>query len=161
MLPLAEPAAGPVVIEGLAAAVTLDCDRTQFGPFAFGRLPPTVPLLVAHDPLMKAGEIERLFYDAGGQVWVKALVTHERARRYCGLSVAFHVIDVEWRDIETSNYSALVRRAQLVEISLVDRPRNSACTISLRRLQTAAEARHCGILAKLERCKRLAMELRT
>ena len=51
-------------------------------------LPKDLPLLYNHDAKEPAGSIDALYYDAKGQLMVRATVTHPRARRCQAFSIA-------------------------------------------------------------------------
>jgi hypothetical protein len=69
------------------------------------------------------GHTEALRYDDSGQLRITAVIDHPEARRAPGLSVAVKVIEYELRDVESKeNFHAVINRAEILEISMTDRP---------------------------------------
>jgi hypothetical protein len=132
-IPLIEPTAGPLLVSGLASATTVDLQNTRFAPHAFGQLPVQLPLLLKHDHNIIAGEVLALSYDRHGQVLIRAELTNELAKRMGAFSVSATVLDY----VVDSVGVATVTKAQLVEVSLTDRPANPDCLIHTRWPQSA------------------------
>ena len=88
-----------------------------------------VPLLWRHDENQVAGEILDLHYDDKGRLRVRALVTHDLAKRAPGFSVGISRVR-EWKMIDADSrrdFHARIERATLDEDQL-DRPAGeSAC----------------------------------
>jgi hypothetical protein len=108
ILPLSEPVDGPVIIEGIAAATSVDLERTRFRRYAFPILPWSKdfpPLLFRHTEQV-AGEVVSLEYDTEGQLRVRAVVDHPLAKRCAGLSVSARVIEYEICDADSESYSS-------------------------------------------------------
>ena len=134
-IPLAPPSDRPVIVEGVAAsATTVDLSRMLFREFAFP-LPvfsweKRPPLLYRHGE--PAGEIEALEYDRDGSLRVRARVDHVEARRCNAFSVCATVHDYELRNEDSADYYALIKQAEIVEISLTDQPACPAALVDFR-----------------------------
>ena len=71
LVPLAPPTDHPLVLEGFAS--TTDVVDAERAPLAFGAsLPKDLPLLYNHDAKQPVGTIDALYYDAKGQLLVRA-----------------------------------------------------------------------------------------
>jgi hypothetical protein len=131
-LPLLPEADAPMVMEGIAAAMTTDLERVRFLPQCFGLLglsrPP--PLLYRHSEL--AGTIDELSYDPDGRLMIRATVSHELARRCPCFSAA--AIVHHWQMVagDTPEFVAEVTSATVVEVSLTPAPANSDCRVLSR-----------------------------
>jgi hypothetical protein len=135
-IPLTEPFDHPQVLEGYAATIDLDLDRTRLRPYAFGFPLPrscrSVPLLFKHRVDQPAGRIADIDYDAQGNLVIRAEVTHEVARRCGGFSIAAKVLEYEVRDVETPSFYAVINSAELNELSITDRPSNPNALVMFR-----------------------------
>jgi HK97 family phage prohead protease len=132
-IPLAEPMVHPALIEGVAATAHIDLDRMQLKPFCFGTLKrERVRLLYKHDPTQIAGKIQELHWDDRGQLLLKAVVTHDQAKRCSALSVGFRVIAYSLHDPDSDRFYARIEQAELTEVSLVTHPSNPAARITSR-----------------------------
>jgi phage head maturation protease len=126
-IPLTAPTEYPMHLEGYCTTDSVDGDRCAFRKYAFGyplrRQYRDVPLLYKHDPNQVAGKIDDLEYDFGNLcVW--ATVTHPEAKRCGAFSIAATVIDYEIVNGDTPDFFALIKSAELNEISLTDNPSN-------------------------------------
>jgi hypothetical protein len=132
ILPLTPPTSGPMILEGVAATCTLDCDRMRLVPGALDPLPRRVPLWLHHDPTVIAGIVETLDYDINGILRVRARVEHPQARRLPAFSVGLRIIQCELVDADTPDFHGVLHRAELVEVTVTDRPSNLDALVSNR-----------------------------
>jgi hypothetical protein len=124
IVPPIAPVPYAVVLVGTAATTDLDLDHMQLRPFAFGALPPTVPLLLRHDPATVAGTVQELAYDHNGGLRVRVRVEHEEARRLGAFSVGARIIECMLADGDSERFRGVLERVELTEVSLTDRPSN-------------------------------------
>ena len=133
-IPLAPRPSAPVILEGFATtAGDIDLARTRLAPQAFGILPKSVPLLFHHDDDRIAGEILSLDYTPNGSVWVKCRVDNLEAARCGGFSIAAEI--QEFHIIDGDDFHAIVTKAELMEVSLTDRPCNVEAVVKERYTQ--------------------------
>jgi hypothetical protein len=135
-VPMSAPCDEPMILEDIAAsAVTVDLQKMRFRPFAFG-LPLTSwdkqpKLLYRHG--VEAGKILALSYDAAGSLRARVEVDHVEARRCNAFSVGVTVLSYEIVNEDSADgFHALVTRASLDEISLVESPASPACLVDSR-----------------------------
>jgi hypothetical protein len=128
-LPLLLEADAPMVMEGVACAVTVDLERVRFLPRCLA-WPKVVPLLYRHSEL--AGTIDDLHYSPEGALMVRATVSHELARRCPSLSAAAIVHHWQMINGDSPNFTAEVVSASIVEISLTPSPANPDCRVTNR-----------------------------
>src|SRR5262245_39565854 len=144
-LPLFDPVPHDMLMEGYASTDDLDLDRCKMRPYAFGypmrRQARGVPLLYKHDPKQVAGTIEDLEYDDFGNLCVLAVVTHECAKRCGAFSIRAVVNDYEIINGDTPDFYAIIKSAELTEISLTDNPSNPhALVLDRYRVSPAVQA---------------------
>jgi hypothetical protein len=126
VLPLGPVQSGPVILSGIAATTDRDHDRMQLAPDAL-ILPPdpaAVPLLANHNPTQRVGAIQSLQLDHRGTLHIRARVEHEAARRLPAFSVGLRLLDGALIDADSANFYGLLKRAEISEISLTDKPSN-------------------------------------
>ena len=137
-LPLVNGDDRTITVFGLASTVGVDLSFQKFRGWAFDNLCTTLrgfpkpPLLFKHDPSQVAGTIESLGYDDRGNLRIVAEVTHEQARRCPAFSVAARIIDYEIIDNGGDDFYALIKRAELTEISMTDCPANPQALVQSR-----------------------------
>lgn len=160
-LPLAPVSDRPQVLEGLASTVDVDADRMRFRAYAF---PLSVvsrpPLLFRHDPTQPAGSVDDLHYDDHGQLVVRTTVVHPIARRCNAFSVCATIRAYELRDVDGPSFHALVTSAEVVEISMTDRPANPQALVA-RRYPTSAAAEFYSLIAQRVACLQQLVPLLT
>jgi hypothetical protein len=125
VMALGPPQSGPVIVTGIAADCSRDRDHMELAPGAL-ILPSdcrTLPLLSRHDPTKRVGEVQQLDYD-GRTLRIRARVEHAEARRLCGFSIGMRLLDGELINADSANFYGLLKRAEISEISLTDRPSN-------------------------------------
>jgi hypothetical protein len=137
--PLLPPSSGPVIVEGVAAATSIDRQRMRLAPFAFGLLIRHPPLLWRHNPDIRAGRILDLRYDEDGALLIRAEVSHPLAVRCGAFSIAGRILAYELKDTGTDSFHALVSSCELTEISCTGTPANTDCVV-LRRWPASAGA---------------------
>ena len=143
IIPLSAPAEGAQVLEGIAAATTIDVERMRFKPYALA-LPwmlrrPLPPLLYRHNPDRVAGRVLNLSHGDGGCLRIRAEVTDEDAKCAGGFSVACTVHAYELRDVDDRDkFHALITDATIEEISLTPQPANPQALVLQRYRQLAA-----------------------
>ncbi len=141
LVPLAPAVDHPQILEGRASTLDLDCEKIKFAPFAFGALSSGYPpLLHEHDHSLIAGHIERLEYNAEGELLIAAYVTLDQARRCGGFSVGAKVVRFELCDVESPDFYALILKAVLTDVSLTSRPVNRHATVLHRSRPSPASA---------------------
>ncbi|UQD70493.1 hypothetical protein JEY40_31720 [Bradyrhizobium japonicum] len=119
-----------MTLSGLASTVDVDLTRQKFRGWAFDNLClllkgyPRPPLLFKHRPDQVAGIIRHLGYDDRGQLQISADVDHPLARRCNAFSVCATVLQYEIRNADCADYFALIAKAHIDEISLVNQPAN-------------------------------------
>jgi hypothetical protein len=131
MVPLAPPSDQPMILEGLAAAAETDLERVQFRPWAFTWDRTLPPLYLKHDEGHPVGTIQSLSQDRRG-LHIRATVTDPHARRFAAWSIGANVLEYEIRNEGTPDFFALVRRAELTEVSLTDIPANPKALVQRR-----------------------------
>jgi phage head maturation protease len=137
VVPPVDPVPHAMIFEGTAATTDLDLDRMRLVPFAFGpALPHSVPLLLRHDPAAVAGEIQRLHYDSHGNLRIRARVEHPEARRMSAFSVGIRIVECELHDAGSVRFHGVLKRVELSEVSITDRPSNP-CAIVEQRIPAA------------------------
>lgn len=142
IIPLASPIDGPIDVSGLASTTDIDLTRQKFRGWAFSNLClylkgyPFPKLLYRHDESEVAGEITKLSYEDRGQLRISAQVSHERAKRCTAFSVTARILEYEIREADSPDFHALISNAEIVEISLTDRPANPRALV-LSRTPTA------------------------
>ena len=148
VIPLTAPLDHPQILEGYAATIDLDADRQRFRRYAFGyplqRNAKNVPLLWRHTSEV-AGRIQDIDYDDYGNLIVCAEVHHPLARRAGAFSIGSTVNDYEMRDVDSENFHAVINSATITEISLTDRPANSAAKVMLR-YRTSPAVEHLELM---------------
>ena len=128
-----------VFIEGPASTPDADTQRMKLLPLAICELTAAAPFLINHEADNPAGHLISIDYrkDKDGAVvlWVKAEVTTVKARNLLktahkpGLSVHCK----SWKDGSYEKDGVLhVKRATLVEVSLVEAPKNRNCFLRKR-----------------------------
>jgi Caudovirus prohead serine protease len=151
-IPLDPPLKYAQVVEGIASTAGPDLSRIRCAPFCFGLLDHRrVGLLYRHDPTQIAGRLESLRYDADGRLIVRATVEHEAARRCNALSVGFQLLDGAIIDPDSADFHALVRSAELGEVSLVEKPSNPACIVT-HKMRVPAEREFYSLLQRRIEC---------
>ena len=129
---LAPSTDGPLTLSGIASTPDIDAERVSFAPFCFGIPSPLPPLLYDHDEDQIAGSVDQLRYDANGRLIVRATVTHPAAKRCGAFSVAAHIDEYEIKDADSFSFHAVVSRARLGDISLVETPINPHALVQRR-----------------------------
>ena len=145
------------MLEGFASTTdVVDSERIRIAPLAFGAsLPKDLPLLYNHDAKEPAGSIDELYYDAKGQLMVRATVTHPRARRCQAFSIGAKVRDYALRDADGQNFYAEVLKAELTDVSLVERPVNPNARVLQRSRPTPTYFFYDLMRQRVELCQRL------
>jgi hypothetical protein len=117
---LAEALPPPQILSGVASkASTADAEGIAMAPRCFGPLPSSaaIPLRFNHDDTLGiAGEISELSYDDDSSLLVVARCDDARALRRPAFSITACIDEYE---IDERSITATVRRARLMEISLV------------------------------------------
>lgn len=133
-IPLAAPVDHPMILEGYVSTTALDLEHVKMRPWAFTWPRPCkdVPLLHKHNRNEVAGTVDELTYDDKGNLTIRATVTHPEARRCGAFSVAAKVVDYTMHDTDGPNFYAVIRRAELTEISLTDKPANPSALVRYR-----------------------------
>ena len=136
-VPLAQPTARAQVLTGRASTTDVDLQRQRFRGWAFGAIhrQPYPLLYFKHDTGRgEVGTITNLEYDSGGNLIITATVTCPLARRANAFSIGCTVRDFEILDAASpDDFHALIRRAELTEISLTDTPANPQARVTARR----------------------------
>ncbi len=137
-IPLLDPIDGPVDVQGLASTSDIDLDRVAFRRYAFCNPCLLIknyarpPLLYKHDETQIAGEIDSLTYDEHGNLKIRAVVTHQEAKRCGAFSIRAKILAYELRETESRNFHAVVSDAEVVEVSLTDIPCNPRALVQSR-----------------------------
>lgn len=133
----AEAAASvPVILEGVcASAVQIDSHFQVFRPFAFplptfswDKMP---PLRMRHGAV-DVGSILAFSYDRTGSLRVRARVEDRQAAALNAFSICATVHDFEIINQDSRDFHALIRRADIVEVSLTDSPASPSCLVDSR-----------------------------
>lgn len=135
VLPLLPSVDLPQILCGLASTTAVDLDRCKFRPFAIvnvGKFIEQPPLLLKHDVDRVVGRIEDLDYDDRGNLRISARVDDPVARRCPAFSVAAKVIEYEIIDGGRDDFYALIRKAEITEVSLTEAPANPAALVTTR-----------------------------
>ena len=152
IIPLTEPIAHDVIVEGYASTPAVDLERTRVRPFALAFLSSKMPpLLYRHDATQPAGTILELAYKSREGLFIRAKVTHAMAKRCQGFSVGARVLRYSMVGEHTKDFYAQVDLAELVEVDITDRPSNPQALVSHRH-QPSAAARTYELLAEKTKC---------
>jgi hypothetical protein len=122
----------PVMMQGVASrAMSLDAERIRTLPRVFGDLPDlaSVPLRLEHREDTNVGAIESLAYNDAGDLLIICRVTDQGAAMRPAFSVAASIDEYE---LDAATCSALVKRARLQEISLVQAPMDAGSLVQRR-----------------------------
>lgn len=160
-IPLTPPVPHPIIVEGFASTPDVDSDRTKIRPHALTFLPWRLPpLLWKHDPAQVAGTIDELQYDDRGNLTIRATVDHPEARRAGAFSIGAKVLDYVILNGDTPNFSAVIKLAELSEISLTDCPANTRAVVRHRYRTSAASAFYAILGEKMRRLTELTELMR-
>ena len=141
-LPLAPPAACPMLLSGQASSNHVDEERMAFAPYAFGLLSRSrTKLLLRHDPAIIAGVVEELKYDCYGNLQIVARVEHVEARRQPAFSIGAWIKSYEIVDADKPSFFARVTEASLEEVSLTSDPSNRTALVRSQ-FPANAQAKH-------------------
>ena len=146
-----------MVLEGKAAATSIDLTRVRFMPRCF-TWPKIVPLLYRHaDP---AGDVDDLYYSSAGELMARVTASHALARRAPAFSISANVR--EWRLVkkDTADFYAEVLSATITELSLTPSPCNPDCRVVKREPVPQAEQSFVAMNAKLKDMMKLAEGMR-
>ncbi|MEY9227716.1 hypothetical protein ABIF66_008845 [Bradyrhizobium japonicum] len=152
-LPLLPATAGPVVVEGVCSSSAIDAERMSFkaDSLSWSALD-TIPLLLRHAG-ESVGKILQLDYSAG-MLRIKAKVDDETARRQPAFSIAAQIIESELRNGDSpTGWHFVVSRAQIIEISLTDRPSNAAAVVLSRRDVRATDTAYDDLIGSINRLR--------
>jgi hypothetical protein len=153
-LPSVKP---PMILAGIAShASTFDADHISMRPRAFGELPPpaTIPLRLDHTEVV-VGTIETLSYGNDGSLLISARVTDERAVNRPGWSISASIDEYE---LDERNITAIVVRARLQEISLVQQPACPYSRVTERSVPNPSVEFYSLMLRKVELLTKLVKE---
>jgi hypothetical protein len=164
-IPPSPPPMGDVILEGLATSREVPLDRVKMRPWFCPLWPngqdnPPVKLLYQHDTTQPAGKIERLEWDARGQLRIRARVSHSYAKTAGAFSVSAKVLAYELRDVDTPNFYALVTSAEIPdEISLTHTPCDPHALVLHRSAPSALDENYAKTLASVNRLKAMVAAL--
>ena len=153
-VPIAGVHAVPLILEGHASTTDIRVDRLRFGPGAL-RLPERVadvPLLLNHDMKDVVGSCEDLSFDVFGALQVRAWVDRAWAARHNAFSLGVRVTGYELVDADKRSFYADAR-ADVVEVSLVERPMNRYALVKTRRAPTKMEMSHHALMLSFARVR--------
>ena len=149
LVPLSPPPAVDdcaIDITGYASTTDVDLSRQKFRAYAFSNLclylkGYALPkLLYRHDESQIAGTIESLSYDDRGSLKIRAEVRHAQAARCNAFSVGARFLEYEIVDADNKNFHALIRSAEITEVSLTDAPCDPRALVQSRHRATAMNA---------------------
>ena len=129
-----------------AATTQHDLERFAFRGWAFLILPwqkDFPPLCLKHDTSRTVGRIERLSYDAKGNLKIKAVVTDRKATRYGAFSVGGRVDAHHIENADNAGFCAGKRqfwKSVLPTVHRTRRPSSRGVTASCRRLRSNSTA---------------------
>jgi len=142
-----QPTSHAQILTGYASTLDIDLTRQKFRPYAFGniRLKDPPPLYYKHNIAAgEVGTIQSLTYDDHGALLVRCRVTDPIARRCNAFSVGVTVRDeYEIINADRPDFYALIKYAELTEISLTDTPANIHARVH-NRMATCARAEFFG-----------------
>ena len=120
LVPLSDPAEGPLMLSGMASTLDVDIERVAFAPFAF-EWTGNVPLMFDHTDQV-AGRIELLDFSSKGELQIRAYVEHPMAVRCNAFSVSCDVLDFTLHRTDSPQFFARAEKVRLREVSLVPAP---------------------------------------
>jgi hypothetical protein len=144
-LPLAPPTSGPVILRGLASTAGIDLGRHRFlpGSLSWDASGP-IPVCLRNDKSRVVGEVKDLDYRSNGDLHVTARVDDAEAARLGGFSVCAHINEFEVRNPDDAEgYHVAVTAAELVEVTVTERPCNPEAVVQSREPDHHAEALAC------------------
>jgi hypothetical protein len=125
-LPLFDPVPGPVCVRGVAAATSVDSQRTAFSPGCFGfRFDlKAIAVLYRHDVARIVGTLDELTYSPKGDLIAQATIDDPDAARCPAFSVGATIIRYELVDDHLPIAHARVLEARLDEVATTPAPAN-------------------------------------
>jgi hypothetical protein len=130
-LPLSDPCPGPLCIRGVAAATSIDSQRTAFSPKCFGFKfdLKTIPVLYRHDSSRVIGTLDEVSYGPRGELIAQATIDDPEAARCPAFSVGATILRYELVDEHLPTAYARVLEARLEEVSITRSPANADAII--------------------------------